>query len=85
MIAESKIPKKQLKKLGKESTVPEMEDLREGVKSVRSEGIRSGKEYIENKQGRSKVLTKKTIQGSVVCFYIWAARKTQPPGLTHQK
>lgn len=38
MIAESKIPKKQLKKLGKESTMPEMEDLREGVKSVRSEG-----------------------------------------------
>lgn len=47
----------------------EMRDLREGIKSLRSEGVRSDKYYVRNKQGRSKVLTEKTIQVSVACFY----------------
>lgn len=54
----------------------EMRDLREGIKSLRSEGVRSDKYYVRNKQGRSKVLTEKTIQVSVACFYSCSGRKT---------
>lgn len=39
-------------------------------------GLDQTKDYIRNKQGRSKVLTNKTIQRSVVCLYNRAVRKT---------
>lgn len=45
-------------------------DLRERIKMLRSEHM----DYIRNKQGRSKVLTEKTIQVSVACFYSYPGK-----------